>query len=264
MRKLLLAGAAAFLTMGAPVLAADMPVKVWTAPPVAVFNGTSCYAGMHVGGGWASKDITDPVGLVQDQLLAAPVTVGTTTVGPRPSGYLVGGQFGCDYQFAGSNVVIGFEGAATGGDIKSERYVGLPLDPDIPGNPALVTARSDFIPSGTIRVGYAWDRWLLYAKAGAAGASDRYSVVGVFSPITTPTPFNFQGVDLRIGWTAGGGVEWAFCEDWSLKVEYDYYNFGHKAVLMTDNNLGLSGPVDVSQRVQTVKVGLNFHVWSTR
>jgi outer membrane immunogenic protein len=121
----------------------------------------------------------------------------------------------------------------------------------------------DFLASGTLRVGYALDHWLLYAKGGAAGASDRYSISGVFSPITTPTPFDFQGTDLRVGWTAGAGVEWAFCEDWSLKVEYDYYNFGHKAALMSESTLGLSGPVDVAQRAQIIKVGLNFHVWST-
>jgi outer membrane immunogenic protein len=265
MKKLLLASVAAFwLSAGAPAWSADFPIYV--RPPVLIpaFTWTSCYAGAHVGYGWSQEDMTDPVELVQDLQLGAPVTPALTPVGLSPKGYIVGGQFGCDYQFAGSNWVIGFEGAASGGDLKSERSVGLPLDPDIPGNPALVTGRTDFIPSGTVRVGYAWDRWLLFAKAGAAGVSERYSVTGVFTPLTAPTPFNFQGLDLRVGWTAGGGLEWAFGEDWSIKVEYDYYDFGHKTVLMSDSNSGLSGPVDVRQSMQTVKVGLNFHVWSTR
>jgi len=63
-------------------------------------------------------------------------------------------------------------------------------------------------------------------------------------------------------------VEWAFYEDWSVKVEYEYYNFGHQSVLMTDSiNFGgtsVFGNVDIRQSVQTVKVGLNFHMWSTR
>ena len=267
MKKLWLAGVAAVsLAIGSPGLAADFPIHV--RPPVLIpaFTWSSCYGGVHVGYGWAQKDMTDPAELVQD-LIGAPVTGNLTpalsTTGINLKGYIIGGQFGCDHQFAGSNWVVGFEGAATGGNIRGETHVGLPLDPDIPGNPAVVSARTDFLPSGTVRLGYAWDRWLLYAKTGAAGASDVYSVVGVFFPLSTPTPFNFQGTDLRIGWTAGAGLEWAFCEDWSVRVEYDYYGFGHKAVLMTDSNSGVFGPVDVRQSVQTVRVGLNFHVWST-
>jgi outer membrane immunogenic protein len=271
MKKLLLASIAALLLInGRPAFSADFPIHV--RPPVLIpaFTWTSCYLGAQLGYGWSQKDMTDPAELVQDLIgipLGFPPTPALTPVGLSPKGYIVGGQFGCDYQFAGSNWVIGFEGSVTGGDLKGETHVGLPLDPNIPGNPALVTARSDFLPSGIVRLGYAWDRWLAYAKAGAAGSSNRYSVSGVYGPLTIIQPFNFQGVDLRIGWIAGGGVEWAFCEDWSLKVEYEYYNFGHKTVLMTDSinfPAPLSGNVDVSQSVQTVKVGLNFHVWSTR
>jgi outer membrane immunogenic protein len=100
---------------------------------------------------------------------------------------------------------------------------------------------------------------LAYVKGGAAGASDKYSVIGTFQG----TPFNFQGVDLRAGWTVGGGVEWAFWDYWSVKLEYDYYDFGRRSVLMSDNTNLFSGPVDVRQTVQTIRLGLNFHVWSS-
>ncbi len=197
------------------------------------------------------KDITDPIELVQDTIsglngLGLPPTSPLTTTGLSPKGWVLGGQFGCDYQFAGSGWVVGFEGAATGGNLKSQTYVGLPLDPDVtggllPGNSALVSARMDFIPSGTFRLGYAWDRVLLYVKGGAAGASDKFEVLGIFTPVSNATPFDFQGLGLRVGWTAGAGVEWAFYENWSVKVEYDYYGFGHSTVLMSESNLGLVG-----------------------
>ena len=268
MKKLLLASAAmSLLTFGAPALAADMPLK---GPPVGfvpVFTWTSCYAGVHGGGGWARKSVTDPVALVQDQLNAS-LGLGLgpafppTTIDLRPNGYLVGGQFGCDYQSVGSPVVVGFEGAVSGGNINGQTFVGLPLGD--PGDQALVFARMDFIASGTVRLGYAWDGLMLYVKGGGAGTSDKYSVSGVFMPISLPpgTPYNFQGLDVRIGWTLGAGIEWAFWENWSVKVEYDYYDFAHKSVLMSDSNLGLSAPIDIRQTVQTVKVGLNFHMWS--
>ena len=274
MKKLLLTSIAVVLLIaGRPALSADFPIQV--RPPVLIpaFTWSSCYLGAQIGYGWAHKDMTDPVELAQDSInnflgLGLPLTPPVSTAGLSPKGYIVGGQFGCDYQFAASNWVIGFEGSFTGGNLKGETHIGLPLDPDIPGNPAVVTARSDFLPSGTVRLGYAWDRWLLYAKAGAAGSSNRYSVSGVFGPLTIVQPFNFQAVDLRIGWIAGAGVEWAFYEDWSVKVEYEYYNFGHQSVLMTDSlNFGgtsVFGNVDIRQSVQTAKVGLNFHMWSAR
>jgi outer membrane immunogenic protein len=286
MKKLLLASIATLLLIdGRPALSADFPIHVRQPVLIPAFTWSSCYLGAQVGYGWSHKDMTDPVELVQDSIvnfninnsndLGLPLTSPVNTAGLNPNGYIVGGQFGCDYQFAGSNWVIGFEGSITGGNLKGETTVALPLGD--PGDHALVTARADFIPSGTVRVGYAWDRWLLYAKAGAAGVSDRYSISGVFlasNPTNLSPFFNFQGVDLRIGWTAGCGLEWAFWEDWSVKVEYDYYGFGHQSVLMTDSINFFSpvagavvpvfGNVDIKQSVQTVKVGLNFHMWSTR
>jgi hypothetical protein len=79
----------------------------------------------------------------------------------------------------------------------------LPLG--LPGETALVSARTDFVASATARLGYAADRWLLYVKGGAAWAGDKYDVTGMFTGI----PFSFEGLDQRVGWVAGGGVDWA-------------------------------------------------------
>ena len=40
--------------------------------------------------------------------------------------------------------------------------------------------------------------------------------------------------DTKIGWTIGGGLEWAFAYNWSLKGEYLYYDLGTLSHLMTD------------------------------
>ncbi|MGZ5876475.1 MAG: outer membrane protein [Bradyrhizobium sp.] len=253
MRNHFFAQAAALaVIMAGPAVAADMPLK--EAPPFAArFNWTSCYLGGHLGGGFAHKDITDPVQLVQDSFLGAGSTDGITTVNPSPSGVVVGGQIGCDYQFAPS-WVVGIEGAASGSTMKGSRIVGLPL-----GNPdtALVRASTDFLPSVTVRLGYAVDNVLLYAKGGVALAGDRFNVTGTFAG----APFAFEGLDNRVGWTAGGGVDWAFSQHWSANIEYDFYQFGHGGVLMSDPINTFAGNVDVRQNIQVVKVGLNFHVW---
>ncbi len=254
MKKLLLVGAATcWLCMPWLARAADMPIptKAPMLPPI--FSWTGCYLGAHVGGGWARKDVTDPVQLVQDNLSGGPVTAGVTTVSVSPAGLVVGGQFGCDYQFA-PGWVAGFEGAASGSTMNGSTSVTLPVS----GDTALVSARTDFIASATARLGYAADRWLFYVKGGAAFAGDKYDVTGTFTGI----PFGFEGLDQRLGWVVGGGVDWAFYHHWSLVLEYDYYQFGHHSVLMSDLVNAVSGPVDFKQSVQIAKLGLNFHMWN--
>src|ERR1700726_2737886 len=255
MRKHLFAAAAGLaVIMAGPAVAADMPLQA-AAPFAARFSWTSCYLGGHLGGGFAHKDMTDPVLLVQDSFLGAGSTNGITTVSPAPTGVVIGGQIGCDYQFA-SSWVIGVEGAASGSTMKNTRTVGLPL-----GNPdtAFVKASTDFLPSLTARVGYAFDNVLLYAKGGVALAGARFKVTGSF----VGAPFAFEGLENRFGWTAGGGVDWAFSRHWSANIEYDYYQFGHGGILMSDSINGFAGIVDVRQSAQVVKVGLNFHIWGS-
>jgi len=257
MKKLLLiaAGIAALGIAGA-ARAADMPIGLTKAPALApIFTWTGCYLGGHLGGGWSHKDVTDPVQLVQDTLSGAPVTVGVTTLSLEPDGLVVGGQFGCDYQF-GPNWVVGAEGAASGSTMKATTSIALPLG--LPGETAQVTARTDFLGSATARLGYAADRWMFYVKGGAAWAGDKYDVNGSFTGI----PFGFEGLDQRLGWVVAGGVDWAFSGHWSVSLEYDYYQFGHRSVLMSDPINLVSGPVDFRQSVQVAKVGLNFHMWN--
>ena len=256
MRKILFLQVAALAAgLVTPVIAADLPMK--TEMPVApMFSWTGCYVGGHVGGGRGSKDMTDPVQLVQDTLNGAGTTVGVTTVTTTPTGAVIGGEIGCDYQFAG-NFVIGIEGTASGTTMKASSLVGLPAG--LPGNVALVQANNDFLASVTGRIGYAFDTVLVYARGGFAVAGDKYDVSG--GDFNGGGPFHFQGVDNRYGYVVGGGVDWAFTRYWSMNVEYDYYGFGNGNILMTDQVSTLTGVVNVKQSVQVVKVGFNFHMW---
>ena len=99
-----------------PAVAADLPLKA-AAPFAARFSWTGCYLGGHVGGGFARKDMTDPVQLVQDSFWAPARQPGSPPSSPSPSGVVIGGQIGCDYQFAPS-WVVGIEGAASGSTMK--------------------------------------------------------------------------------------------------------------------------------------------------
>ena len=256
MRKNFFARAAALLVMlTGQAIAADLPLKS-EAPVLPRFSWTGCYLGAHVGGGRGSKDMTDPVQLVQDTLSLGPVTTGITTVTTSPTGAVIGGEIGCDYQFAG-NAVIGIEGTASGTTMRGSALVGLPAA-GIPGELALVQATNDFLASVTGRIGYAFDTVLVYGRGGFAVAGDKYDVSG--GDFAGLGPFHFQGADNRYGWIVGGGVDWAFTRHWSMNVEYDFYRFGSGGILMTDQFSGLTGVVDVKQTVQVIKVGFNFHI----
>ena len=68
------------------------------------------------------------------------------------------------------------------------------------------------------RVGYAFDRALIYATGGIAFG-------GVSSSLTTPTTFDTMP-NTRVGWTVGRGLEYAVTDNWSIRAEYRYTDFG--------------------------------------
>jgi outer membrane immunogenic protein len=197
---------------------------------------TGCYIGGHLGGGWGQKTVSVPS-------LAPGVSVTGDT-----SGFLGGGQVGCNLQF-GSNWVIGIEGDGSGSDIRGD------ITQTVLGITGTAHAQTDWIASATGRLGWAWDRWLLYAKGGAAWAGDKYSA---FIP-----EFNEQleASETRTGWTVGGGIEWAFWSNWSAKAEYDYYDFGTRTLTLTGTFAGapIQVPgVNVRQRISVGKFGMNY------
>ena len=104
-------------------------------------------------------------------------------------------------------------------------------------------------------MGVTSDRWLAYVTGGLA--------VGRVHPTTdylvtgTNFLFSFSGAQTRVGWTVGGGLEHAFANNWSAKVEYLYLDFG--SFSYADNTFGF--PIvgtDVRARDHVVRVGLNY------
>ena len=249
--KTTLIGSAAFSLLTVSAFAADLRVPPPVSAPPPAFTWTSCYGGVHGGGGFGQKDLTDTAGT-----LSATFT-DVTSADARTSGYMLGGQIGCDYQFA-SSWVLGIEGSGSGGNISRQITVALPNIVTPAGDTATFKASTDFLASVTGRLGYVWDRWMVYGKGGVALAGDRYHLADAFQT------YAFDGVEFPLGWTAGAGIEWAFWEDWSVKLEYDYYGFGTRNVTFIDNtfNGGASGPESIKQNIQVVTLGLNFHAFA--
>lgn len=108
----------------------------------------------------------------------------------------------------------------------------------------------------TGRLGMVEDRWLFYLKGGLAFASieNRAGIVagGVITDLT-------EKDEMRLGWTVGGGVEYAFQPNWSMKVEYMYMDFGD------DTSRGLTGDIfHHDNELHAVKVGVNYRLMPGR
>ena len=112
--------------------------------------------------------------------------------------------------------------------------------------------RRDWTATLTARAGMAFDRWLVYAKGGAAWARDKYSTNFYAFPGSEVT-------DTRLGWTVGAGVEYAFAPQWTAKLEYNYMDFGTRDVSFSP---GTSTSID--QQVHAVKFGVNYKFGAER
>ena len=280
MKKLLLASTA-LVALGGQALAADlpvgMPVKAPIAAPIPVFSWTGCYVGGHVGVGWGRKDFSEPTEPFGQNF--APV--GSSINVDTGAGFLGGGQIGCDYQFAG-NWVIGARGdfawAHITGQSSDPFFAGKTINSD--GSPITLNAKTDALATVVGRLGYGWDRFMLYGTSGAAWARDKYSITNLpfwgaglnqanvcaNSTNTQVAPCNPTGSETRLGWTVGVGFEWAIAGNWSLLVEFNHYDFGSRSVTLTALNgagpgtvtIPLSGSVDIKQRIEAVKLGFNY------
>lgn len=255
MKRVFLAGVSlAALMTGRSVFAADLatalPTKAPPVAPVPYFSWTGCYVGGNIGGGWGNKELTDaPNG----EVVAYTDNPSVTSLSDNISGFLGGGQIGCNYQFA-KNWVIGLEGGISGAGIKGNISAASTFIQ------TTFSAKTDWMGSAVGRLGYAWDRWLMYVKGGAAWAGDQYQ--------TTNSYFgNYNASETRSGWTLGGGLEWAFADHWSTRLEYNYYDFGSQMLQFAYvPGSGFGGlplgipisPENVKQQVQALTLGLNY------
>jgi len=173
----------------------------------------------------------------------------STTGSLSDNGGVVGGTLGANFQ-AGA-FVFGVEGDWDYSGINTGTTSSLCTFSGNcqTGNNWLATARG--------RAGYAADRVLLYATAG-----------GAFANVQT----NFNGTTTshtQSGWTAGAGIEWAFADNWTAKVEYLYVNLGNGSVncVTTACSIasGIGGqangppiPVSVGLTENLIRAGVNF------
>jgi len=188
-------------TASAADMARQMPVKApaYVAP---YYNWTGFYAGINGGGGWGSTGNIDT------------------------SGGIFGGQLG--YNWQSGQAVFGIETDLQWTGIDGSGTVGA----------VAVRGGSDWFGTVRGRIGYAWDRTLIYGTGGLAYGGSKLETAGL-----TETHSHF-------GWTVGLGAEVALTQHWSAKVEYLF-------VKLSDERFAATG-LDHDFENNLLRFGFNY------
>lgn len=214
-------------------LAADLPSRrtapVYVPPAtLPVFTWTGLYVGGQVGYDF---------GYDRSGARAAAAPIGLASTSTSEKGVIGGAHVGYNYAIPLSPImgpashvsaVFGVEGDVNGTSATANYSLGgiaVSHDPTVQG-------------SVRGRVGVAFDRLLVYGTGGAAFGGFKDTYVNTLNGLTDSMGHT------KTGWTAGGGVEYAFTNNWSVRAEYRRTDFGR-----TGDTLAVStaGGVNVHQ-----------------
>jgi outer membrane immunogenic protein len=213
------------------------PAPAYVPPP---FTWTGLYIGGHIGGAWAHREISNTRrGLDFGQTNSDGVFIG-------------GAQVGYNYQF--NTFVLGVEADFSwvandnnGGDGVIVPGVGT----------VRVALENKSITTVAARFGVAFDRILLYGKAGGGWVGhDDLTITNV----TTGASISAGNDGTRSGFLLGAGIEWVFMDNWSAKVEYNYLGLDSRTFVVPAGAPVFAGDTinHGDRNVQMVKVGANY------
>ena len=200
------------------------------------FDWSGFYIGVHGGYGWGTVDYAGGV----------PNVVSDAQIFDINGGF---GGLQAGYNAQMDSIVLGVEA-----DVSLSGIGGRGADID-PASAAPSHAHFDINWMGTVRgrLGFAAESFLLYGTAGLALAD----VTGGITHATGAGDHRTLGAT-HVGFVVGAGAEAAVTDSLSLKVEYQYANFGSQHY-----NFGSAGPADLtadaSLSTHSIRAGLNFH-----
>lgn len=202
-------------------------------PPA--FSWTGFYLGSHVGYRWGDVD-------TGGHNLAVPLDFALQ------ADSVVGGlQAGYNYQLPGTALVIGLEADVSFGGGGDSRLLAA----------AETRVRVNADTSGSVRarLGWAWDRTLLFATAGVAWQDTSARVVdrdlGVLD-------INVANSRTTTGWVVGGGVEYALSNHWTMRAEYLHADFGGTSFNLIDLAGNNDGRLRYSTTTDTIRAAVNY------
>jgi outer membrane immunogenic protein len=232
---------ALFILTSSAAVAADAPSPA-EAPPDMDRSGympppsLPIWAGAYIGGDlgyqWGTSDLMD-----FDHLTGASGHEATT----NPSGVTGGAHVGYNWQMR--SWVFGLEGNIDGSGASSSVVSKL--------GTAIFQTRENVEGAFRGRVGIDWNHALLFVAGGAAIGSFQNN----FTNIATGATDSFNST--RLGWTVGGGLEYAFTDNWSIRGEYRYSDYGSFNDDLT-NSFGGRYTVRMHETSNTALVGFSY------
>jgi opacity protein-like surface antigen len=224
--------AMAALALALPAYAADLPVKAPAPLTPAAYNWTGFYVGANFGAAVTSEQATTPFGAAS----------------PDPAGAIGGGQIGYNFQLAPA-WLVGIEGDIDGTSVKGNTNI-VSSSPVGAGTALSIASNHNWYATLAGRLGYVAGPWLIYAKGGGAWMNADYQI-----QVNSGTGGAASLSSTRSGWTAGVGVEYQLMPKWTVKVEYDYLDFGSSNLNFAPIGTGATFKTDVNE----IKVGANYH-----
>ena len=220
---------AADIEVPAP-LPANAP-SYYYAPPV---DWSGIYLGLNGGYDFGKSNWSD---------------AGLSTGNFSTNGFLLGGTLGINY-LTGSGFLFGVEGDFDWSTLLGQSSTGAcaGLAPGLIPAGAACATKSEWFSTARGRAGYVFNRFLVFATAGAAIADIK---VGL-NP-----PGNYEAVGPQLGWTAGGGVEYAFSDSWTAKLEYLYVDLGDVTCSSAGNCVS-TATATVTLKENIVRGGFNY------
>jgi outer membrane immunogenic protein len=236
-RSLLGSASVGALILATSAQAADLGRPVYKAPAVAPapWSWTGFYVGGNVGAVSDHSSISNDPASSNPWLTAPPTANATGVIGGLEAGY--------NWQM--SQLVLGLEGDVSWSSANQSVVTPTPAT----GKTDTYTSRLNALATIRGRVGWAFDRALLYGTGGVAFANFKDQLVDSVFPFTAAPSSS------TTGWTAGGGIEYALTDHWTAKAEYLHVGFSSRTA--TDN-FGLGYVFDFKDRLDIGRVGINY------
>lgn len=232
--------------------AADLPLK---APAAAVFSWTGFYIGGHVGYAAADTNWNATEAGAAIPTLNGSVDLSNAYDPFKGTGsYFVGLQAGYNYMLP-SRWLVGFEvdfsapNTIAGTQTFSSALIGQ------------ASYNDTVLQFGTARgrIGYAFDRWLVYGTGGIAWAYDkltRTQLAGMPAGGSAAVGTSEAALLWRWGWAAGAGVEVPIAPNWSAKLEYLAAEFGGRAKFFP----AAAQSFNSNLTMQSLRFGVNYRL----
>jgi outer membrane immunogenic protein len=240
--------AAAWPMIAGTALAADVADPAYRPsplPPPPVLRWTGLYVGIN--GGYGAAKTSSTVVFTGGSLNGV-VATGANTL---PGG-IAGGQVGYNWQMG--PLVFGPE-ADWQWSGQQRTFVTRC------GATCVISDQEAIKGFGTARgrLGFAMNRFLFYGTGGAAWTDATQTLMGTSGAVTANL---LQITGIRVGWTAGAGIEMAFLGGgWSAKAEYLYIStpVTGTAVVSAFGNPTVSERANLRDHI--VRAGINYRFW---